>query len=146
LCSAAGMIVFHRLTGLVPWMANLNYVNREFAEFSHCTAPASLMDGFSIDTHFETGKGAAIRGQLKKQQVTVFRVDKNLEHCFLSLGDVIETDFKENACRTQARIKMSSKSLFLLREFPLGNHHLIVPGDYTAILSGYFANKGLRIV
>lgn len=146
LCSAAGMIVFRRLTGQVPWMANLNYVNSGFAEFSHCTAPVSLMDGFSVDTHFETGKGAAIRGQLKKQQVTVFRVDRNLEHCFLSLGEVVETDFKENACRTQARIKMSAKSLFLLREYPLGNHHLIAPGDHTDILSGYFSNKGLRIV
>jgi L-fucose isomerase-like protein len=146
LCSAAGMIVLHRLTGLVPWMANLNHVTQDYAEFSHCTAPEYLLESFTVDTHYETCKGAAIKAKLKKQLVTVFRIDHNLEHCFLSLGEVLETDLKQNACRTQAKIKMSAKSLFLLREFPLGNHHLIAPGDQTDILAEYFTNKGFRIV
>ncbi len=146
LCSAAGMIVFHRLEGRVPWMANLNHVGRQYAEFSHCTAPVSLMDSYSIDTHYETGKGAAVKGKIKQQLVTVFRLDRNLEHCFLALGEVVDAEFNENACRTQARIKMSSKSLFLLREFPLGNHHLIVPGDHTDKVAEYFTNKGFRII
>jgi L-fucose isomerase-like protein len=146
LCSAAGMIVLHRLTGFVPWMANLNHVTHDYAEFSHCTAPEYLLEGFTIDTHYETSKGAAIKAKLKKQLVTVFRIDHNLEHCFLSLGEVLETDLMQNACRTQAKIKMSTKSLFLLREFPLGNHHLIAPGDHTDILAEYFTNKGFRIV
>ncbi|HOZ30748.1 MAG TPA: hypothetical protein PLL66_07505 [Bacteroidales bacterium] len=47
---------------------------------------------------------------------------------------------------TKARNKMSSKSLFFLREFPLGNHYLIILGDHTDIVAEYFTNRGFRIV
>lgn len=146
LCSAAGMISLFRLNGSIAWMANLMHANREYATFAHCTAPLNILDNYNIDTHFESCKGAAVRGNLQNQQVTVFRIDRKLEYCFLSLGEVIGSDDSNRACRTQAKIKMSTKSLFLLREFPLGNHHLIVPGDHTDILADYFTNKGFRIV
>ncbi|MDD3686308.1 MAG: hypothetical protein PHE56_06020 [Bacteroidales bacterium] len=146
LCSAAGMLSLFRLNGSIPWMANLIHANREYATFAHCTAPLNLLENYKIDTHFETCKGAAVRGNLKNQQVTIFRIDRKLEYCFLSLGEVIGTDDSNRACRTQAKILMSKKSLFILREFPLGNHHLIVPGDHTDIIANYFTNKGFRIV
>jgi L-fucose isomerase-like protein len=146
LCSAAGMIVCKNLTGQIPWMANLMHMSKDCVEFSHCTIPLSMLDKYNISTHYETGKNASIEGQLTKQMVTVFRIDKNLENCFLALGEVISQGDVELACKTQAKIKMSSKSLFLLREFPLGNHHLIVPGDHTDILAEYFTNKGFKIV
>ncbi len=146
LCSAAGMISLFRLNGAIAWMANLIHANREFATFAHCTAPLNLLENYKIDSHFETCKGAAVSGNLKNQQVTIFRIDRKLEYCFLSLGEVVGAEDSDRACRTQAKIKMSIKSLFLLREFPLGNHHLIVPGDHTDILADYFTNKGFRIV
>lgn len=146
LCSAAGMIVCKNLTGQIPWMANLMHISKDCVEFSHCTIPLSMLEQYDIKTHYETDKGASIEGQLTKQMVTVFRIDKNLENCFLALGEVVSHGDVSLACRTQAKIKMSSKSLFILREFPLGNHHLIVPGDYTDILAEYFTNKGFRIV
>ena len=146
LCSAAGMIVCKYLTGQIPWMANLMHITNDSVEFSHCTVPLSMLDEYDVTTHYETDKNAAIGGQLTKQMVTVFRIDKNLENCFLALGEVLCHGNVSIACRTQAKIKMSSKSLFLLREFPLGNHHLIVPGDHTDILAEYFTNKGFRIV
>lgn len=146
LCSAAGMISLFRLNGKIPWMANLIHLNREYATFAHCTVPLNMLDHFCIDTHFESRKGAAIRGELKKQLVTVFRLDRKLENCFLALGEIVGTDDSNSACRTQAKIKMSIKSLFLLKEFPLGNHHLIVEGDHTDTLAEYFTNKGFRIV
>lgn len=146
ICSAAGMIASFKLLGLIPWMANLNHVGKERAIFSHCTIADNYLESFDVATHFESGKASAIKGVLKKGQVTVFRVDRNLEYCFLSLGEIVESGSFSDFCRTQAFIKMSAKSLFLLREFPLGNHHLILPGDHTNVLAEYFTDKGLRIV
>ncbi len=146
LCSAAGMIIFSRLTGKIPWVANLNALDRETVVFSHCTAPLNLLESFDVESHFESGKGSAVKGKIANQQVTVFRIDNNLEFCFLALGEIIESGDIIQACRTQIKVKMSHKSIFLLREFPLGNHHLIVPGDYTNVLAEYFTNKGFRIV
>lgn len=146
LCAAACMIVLKRLTGKVPWMANLCYADREGAVFSHCTVQNDLLDNYEITTHYESGKMSAIKGKLKKQKVTILRIDRKLEYCFLSLGEVVDNYAHSLACRTQAYVKMSSKSLFLLREFPLGNHHLIMPGDCTDEVAEYFTNHGFRIV
>jgi len=145
LCSAAGMIVLSRIAGKIPWVANLNALDRESVVFSHCTAPLNLLEDFDVESHLETGKGSAVKGKIANQQVTVFRIDRNLEFCFLALGEIIESGNIIQACRTQIKVKMSHKSIFLLREFPLGNHHLIVPGDYTNVLAEYFTNKGFRI-
>ncbi len=146
LCSAAGMIVVKRLTGLVPWMANLSYADKNGAVFSHCTIQQNLLSKMDVTTHYESGKLSAVKGELKKQTVTICRIDRKLEYCFLALGEVVDNYDSPFACRTQAYIKMSSKSLFLLREFPLGNHHLIITGDCTNIIAEYFTNHGFRIV
>ncbi len=146
LCAAAGMIVLSRLVGKVPWMANLNYIDREHAIFTHCTVPVDIVSEFKVDTHYETDKGSAVNGKMNSGQVTVFRIDHQLEYCFLSLGEIVETGDLIKGCRTQIKVKLSRKSLFLLKEFPLGNHHLIIHGDYTDVLAEYFANRGFRIV
>ncbi len=146
LCANAGMIVLKRLTGKIPWMANLNFVNKEFAIFSHCTVPIQFIDEYKVEKHYESSKESAINGTFKKGIVTVFRIDHQLEYCFLSLGEVIDNGELIAGCKTQVKVKLSRKSLFLLREFPLGNHHLIMPGDYTDILAEYFSNRGFRIV
>lgn len=146
LCSSAGMIAVKRLTGKIPWMANLSFADHDAAIFSHCTVHENLLDRMEVTTHFETGKYAAVKGEMKKRPVTIFRIDRKLEHCFLSLGEIIDNCDSPTACRTQVKIKMSAKGLFSLREFPLGNHHLIIDGDCTDVLAEYFTNHGFRIV
>lgn len=146
LCAAAGMIVMSRLVGKVPWMANLNFIDHEHAIFTHCTVSVDIVSEFSVESHYESGKGSAVNGKMKPGEVTVFRIDRQLEYCYLSLGEIVETGELITGCRTQVKVKLSHKSLFLLREFPLGNHHLIIHGDYTDVLAEYFTNKGFRIV
>ena len=146
LCSATGMMIVKRLTGKIPWMANLSFADREAAIFSHCTVQKSLLDKMEVTTHYETGKYAAVKGEMKRQNVTIFRIDRKLEYCFLSLGEIIDNCNSPLACRTQVKIKMTSKGLFLLREFPLGNHHLIIDGDCTDDIAEYFTNHGFRVV
>ncbi|MBQ1653193.1 MAG: hypothetical protein II060_05345, partial [Bacteroidales bacterium] len=146
LCSATGMMIVKRLTGKIPWMANLSYADREAAIFSHCTVQQNLLDKMEVTTHYETGKYAAVKGEMKGGEVTIFRIDRKLENCFLSLGEIVGNCDSPMACRTQVKVKMSVKGLFSLREFPLGNHHLIIDGDCTDVIAEYFTNKGFRIV
>ncbi len=146
LCSAAGMIVLSRLIGKVPWMANLNFVDRDYAIFTHCTVSLDIVSDFVVESHYESGKGSAVNGKILPGEVTIFRIDYQLEYCYLSLGEIVDSGDLVVGCRTQVKVKLSRKSLFLLREFPLGNHHLLIHGDYTDILAEYFTNKGFRIV
>ncbi len=145
LCSAATMIVCQRLIGVVPWMANLIHVDNEFASFAHCTVPLNMPEEYKTVKHFESGLQTSIKGTFSKQQITVFRIDSKLETCFIALGTIHDSDIEENTCGTSIKVKLSSKSLFLINEQPLGNHHLIVQGNQTDIFAEYFCEKGFRI-
>ncbi len=37
--------------------------------------------------------------------------------------------YEENACRTQLRVEIAEKDSLELKNYPLGNHHLVLPGD-----------------
>ena len=57
LTAITGMMIGKELTGIVPWMANINKVSEDVCVFSHCTIAPGLVTDFSVNTHFETGKG-----------------------------------------------------------------------------------------
>lgn len=133
--SLAGMILLNEITGNMPWMANLAGINGSRVLFAHCTAPTYLLSEFSIQTHFETGKGTAIRGYFKKDTVTIFRFDNKLSRAFLAVGKVIDHPAFPEACRTQILVKLNRDVIKPLKENPLGNHHLVLPGDYSGLLA-----------
>lgn len=129
-----GMMLCKELTGIVPWIANINKANEESCLFSHCTIAPKLVSRYSIKTHFETGLGTAIEGDFLDDQVTIFRFDHNLSRAFIASANITGRPKSENACRTQIEVKLREEEVKLLRQSPLGNHHLIIPGDHTKVL------------
>ncbi len=134
LVSLTGMILIKELTGFIPWMANFSGLFSSHAEFSHCTISPMFLKDYRLTTHFETGKGAAISGELDGSIFTVFRWDQNFEHAFVASGTVHEKDWSPLACRTQLSIRLTEDDRLKLQDYPLGNHHLIIPGDYSEVL------------
>ena len=129
-----GMMLCKELTGIIPWMANINKVTEEVCLFSHCTIAPGLVSDFSVTTHFETGKGTSIEGDLKSDLVTIFRFDNNLTRAFIAKANVIGRPKSGTACRTQVEVKLKEQEVASLRQNPLGNHHLIFPGDCQNLL------------
>jgi L-fucose isomerase-like protein len=134
LTAIAGMMLCKELTGIIPWIANINKVSNEVCMFSHCTIPTGLVSGFSVTTHFETGKGTAIEGDFKGDLITIFRFDNKLSKAFIASANISGRPKSPTACRTQVEVILSENEVQLLRQHPLGNHHLIVPGDCKKIL------------
>jgi L-fucose isomerase-like protein len=134
LTAIAGMMVCKELTGIIPWMANVNRVTDEICMFSHCTAAPGLLSGFNVTTHYETGKGTAIAGRFNSETVTIFRFDNQLKRAFIAVAPVTGRPEVPTACRTQIEVKLSARDVRVLKESPLGNHHLIFPGDCEKIL------------
>jgi L-fucose isomerase-like protein len=134
LTAIAGMMLCRELTGIVPWIANINKVTGNVCLFSHCTIAPGLVSRFAVTTHYETGKGTAIEGDFKGGTVTVFRFDQTLGKAFIATAPVAGRPKQETACRTQIEVKFTPDEVRLLRENPLGNHHLIVPGDCKRLL------------
>lgn len=129
LCSILGMMLMKEMKDELPWMANIAGINDKEVLFAHCTAPTSVLSEYHINTHFETGKGTAIHGRYKGRDVTVFRMNNSLDKVFTAHGDVVDGRYEKNACRTQLHVVLDEKVLQELKNNPLGNHHLIIPGD-----------------
>ena len=129
-----GMMLCKELTGISPWIANINKVSNDVCMFSHCTIAPGLVSDFSVKTHFETGKGTAIEGNFKSDLITIFRFDNKLSKAFIATANIISRPKSASACRTQIEVKLTENEVKLLRNSPLGNHHLIYPGDCRKIL------------
>jgi L-fucose isomerase-like protein len=134
LTAIAGMMLCKELTGIIPWIANINKAADEFCMFSHCTIAPGLVSDYSVTTHFETGKGTAIEGNFKGDLITIFRFDNNLNKAFIALATITSRPKSATACRTQIEVKLTEREVRLLRQSPLGNHHLIFPGDCKKLL------------
>lgn len=130
----AGMMLCKELTGISPWIANINKVSDEVCMFSHCTIAPGLVSDFSVKTHFETGKGTAIQGNFKGDLITIFRFDNKLSKAFIASTNITGRPKSDSACRTQIEVKLAENEVKLLRQRPLGNHHLIFPGDCKRLL------------
>ena len=134
LTAIAGMMLCKELTGIIPWIANINKATDQVCMFSHCTIAPGLVSGFSVKTHFETGKGTAIEGDFKDDLITIFRFDHRLRRAFIASANITGRPKSASACRTQIEVKLTGNEVKALRQSPLGNHHLIFPGDCRKLL------------
>lgn len=130
LTSIAGMMFAKAITGNIPWMANTVKIASPISLFAHCTIAPKFVDNCKVTTHYETGVGTAISGEFKADIITIFRFDADLKRYFLTKAKVVNRPNYPEACRTQIEIELSEKAIKSLRENPLGNHHLILAGDY----------------
>ena len=132
LTAIVGMMLCKELTGTIPWIANINKVSKDVCMFSHCTIAPALVSEYSIKTHFESGEGTALEGHFKEDLATIFRFDQKLEKAFITSAQITGRPKSEAACRTQIEAKLSESDVKCLKQNPLGNHHLIFPGDCTS--------------
>ena len=130
------MMIGRAVSGVSGFQANPSSIDPETGEivFSHCTVPLDMVSSFGLDTHFESGIGVGIRGQLPSGPVTVFKVSGNLSRHFVCEGELLRCEAKPDLCRTQTvlRLPASAASYFLTE--PIGNHHIILPGHHAAVL------------
>lgn len=142
------MLVVDSVTGKSGFMANPSMINTRTNEIilAHCTIGIKQTEQYIIRSHFETGIGIAIQGILPTGVVTIVKCGgESLDEYFLSSGTLIENPNFINMCRTQARIKMNTSPEYFLKN-PLGNHHIVIQGEYTEVLNEFFtANSCKRI-
>ncbi|MDE6946392.1 MAG: hypothetical protein K2P14_04325 [Anaeroplasmataceae bacterium] len=132
------MQIVQALTGQSSFQANPSRINVENNSivFAHCTLPFDMVDDYQLDTHFESGIGVAIKGELKTGKVTVFRMSSDLKHYFVSGGILMNNLNESNLCRTQVNIRLDKPVTELLKA-PCGNHHIIFYGDYEKLIQQF---------
>lgn len=131
------MMIVRSLLGVSGFQANPSRIDPETGEliFAHCTIPLNMVERFEYDTHFESGIGVGIRGFMKEGPVTVFKVSGDKSRHFVAEGYLTQNLSEPNLCRTQQKIQLSDKSqISYFLSNPIGNHHIILPGHYKALL------------
>jgi L-fucose isomerase-like protein len=133
------MMWLHALAGEVPFMANPQQVDvaRRRLWISHCTIGRSLLDGYRVRSHFESGLGVAIEGRLPRQPVTIARIGgADLRSALVTDGRIVAGGDSPDRCRTQLEIEVDTDLDELLRR-PLGNHHVMIRGHWAGALAAY---------
>ncbi|MDY0282542.1 MAG: hypothetical protein RBR35_18550 [Salinivirgaceae bacterium] len=146
LTAIVGMMLCKELTGVIPWIANVNKVTNKICQFSHCTIGLDMVTDYTVETHFETGEGTAIQGDFKGDTITIFRFDNEFKKAFIATTNIIGRPKSESACRTQIEVTLTENEVKLLKNKPLGNHHLIYPGDCNAILQSACSLMGIEVL
>ena len=134
------MHILNKITGQRGFQANPSRIDVEGGKMilAHCTLPLDMADKFYLDTHFESGIGVAVKGYLKEEKVTIFKLSRNLKDYFVASGRILRNLEESNLCRTQIEVAVdNSINYFLTR--PYGNHHVVIYGDHKAEIDEYMS-------
>lgn len=130
------MMIAQALTGCTGFQANPAQIDVETGRilFAHCTVPFNMVTNWQYDTHFESGIGVGIHGNLPEGPVTVFKVSGKLDRYFVAEGELLYNQYEDNLCRTQVMLQLSPEDAKYFLTRPIGNHHIILPGHHKALL------------
>lgn len=138
--SLVSMAVLGELTEKPIFQANPSVINPETNEMvlAHCTLPVSMVNEFSLMTHYESGLGVALRGKIPIGDVTLFKCTGLLDNYFVSSAKLTENLTKNDLCRSQIKILIDDETIEYFFTETIGNHHLICAGDYVEIVDEFF--------
>ena len=137
--SAISMAILYALTGEPSFMANPSCMDPENSEiiFAHCTLPISMPDSYMLTTHFESGIGVAVSGDMAPGPMTIFKCNDDLSRYYAGEAELIETMHRPDLCRMQMRLKLKDGTDYFAHS-PISNHHLICRGSWSDVINEYF--------
>ena len=130
------MMVAQAVTGFSGFQANPARIDVETGRmlFAHCTVPFNMVGKWQYDTHFESGIGVGIHGELPEGPVTVFKLSGKLDRHFVAEGELLYNQYEDNLCRTQVMLQLKPEDARYFLTCPIGNHHIILPGHWRSVL------------
>ena len=136
--SLLSMAVLGAVTGEPAFMCNPSFFDTRAGEavFAHCTIPVTMLKGFKLNTHFESGIGVAVQGEFDQGDVTLFKCEGDLSRYYVQQGRAVDTPFSDMLCRTQLRVALDDFSYFLTK--PINNHHIVCRGRHAAAIDAFF--------
>jgi len=138
--SLISMAILGEISNQPVFQCNPSRINKSENEiiFALCTLPLNMPTSYKLDTHFESGIGVAITGEIPQERATIFKSTNMLDRKFLS-GCVIKKNLHErNLCRSQILVNCD-EGIDNFLGTPVGNHYLITLGDYTGYLEEFFS-------
>lgn len=134
------MLAAKMLTGSAGFMCNPSQIdavnNRLFV--AHCTIGLRQTESYIVRNHFESLSGVAVQGVLPTGDYTLLKCGgRALDEFFISTVSLLENTDNDNVCRTQVRLQLSESCQYFLNR-PIGNHHVLLRGDFARMLTEFF--------
>lgn len=100
--------------------------------WAHCTLPLKMCSSHSLTTHFESGIGVAIHGELPLGDYTLVKLSGDLTRLLAEDVQLVANQYEPNLCRTQVWIQGSPELASRLLREPIANHHILIRGHHAA--------------
>ena len=121
------MLFINKLTGYSSFQANPSYIDYQKRRilFAHCTVPFDMATSYELGTHFESGLGIGVRGELPNGEVVIAKLGADLKEYVLAAGKIIENPKLNGYCRTQIMVEFNNHEMMDFFSSNVGNHIII---------------------
>lgn len=127
------MYLINTLTGRSSFMANPSkFIYEENSLLlAHCTVPLNMTSSYSLDTHFESGLGIGVRGEMPEGKITICKIapDYSLDNSICLPASIKECPHLEGYCRTQIMVSLGEEELLDILKASFGNHLVVSYGE-----------------
>ena len=127
------MHIIYALTGRSSFMANPSSFNYEDNTLllAHCTVPLNMVSSYSLTTHFESGLGIGVKGEMPEGRITICKVapDYSLDNTICMPASIKESVNIPGYCRTQIIVSLGEEGLLDILKASFGNHLIVSYGD-----------------
>jgi len=93
---------------------------------AHCTVPLKMCTSHTLDTHFESGIGVGIHGELIQGEYYLMKLGADLKSYLCETVTLYQNQYANNLCRTQVWVQGSADLAQRLLTQPIANHLLLV--------------------
>lgn len=146
------MTVGYALTGHCGFQCNPARIDPQTGELllAHCTVPMDMIRSYTFNTHFESGIGIAIHGEMPEGDATIFKLSGNLDRNFVCKAALTGNPYEKSLCRTQITLAIdavqpdapASAARSLCQDYfltsPIGNHHVVFNGDQCKLFKVFY--------
>ena len=127
------MMVVKKLTGEYCFQVNPARIQADGEMlFAHCTLPLKMTEKHEYTTHFESGLGVAIHGDLPTGDYTLIKMSGDMQRMLAVDVELLRCQFEPNLCRTQVWIKADPEVSRYFMTDPIANHHILIRGHHAA--------------
>ena len=127
------MMLAKKLTGELCFQVNPARIQPDGEMlFAHCTLPLGMTEKHEYTTHFESGIGVAIHGDLPTGDYTLIKMSGDMQRMLAEDVELERCQFEPNLCRTQVWIKATPETSHYFMTDPIANHHVLIRGHHAA--------------
>ena len=127
------MMICRKLTGELCFQVNPARIQADGQMlFAHCTLPLGMTEKHEYTTHFESGIGVAIHGDLPSGDYTLVKLSGDMKRLLAENVKLMRCQYESNLCRTQVWIQSTPEVAKYFLTDPIANHHVLIRGHHAA--------------